>query len=160
MLSYNERFWAKVEVKSLSECWNWLGMKDPKGYGRFKWYGRTIRTARIAVVLYGRPVDDRLDSHHTCRNHSCVNPRHIEMLTRTQHAAKTLKKGHKVTHCPSGHAYDLFNTLHYRNQRYCRKCRNIEHTARMKRRRKALATASGTLFVPMKGEVGLPHPRG
>lgn len=81
------KFWSKVTVKSVDECWPWLGtvMGGPNAAGIY--YGamrlkytkrRHIRANRISAFLaYGPPPSDYHWALHTCNNPNCVNPTHL-----------------------------------------------------------------------------------
>ena len=54
------RFWSKVDRNGPTmdgvdtRCWMWTGGKDPSGYGKFYWEGRTMGAHRAAFLLaYG-----------------------------------------------------------------------------------------------------------
>jgi hypothetical protein len=74
--------------------------------------------------------------HHTCKNRSCVNPHHLQPLSRREHVLITEgtwgAKNSAKTHCPQGHAYDEANT--YVNPRGARVCRTCQRET-MRRRR-------------------------
>ena len=69
--------------------------------------------------------------HHMCRNKTCVNPRHLKLMTISEHGKYHRKHdvhpNNMITHCPEGHAYDEENTYHYKTHRHCRKCRKETH---------------------------------
>jgi hypothetical protein len=72
-LSWQERFWAKVQKGP--ECWVWTACTDRRGYGMLQ--NAPIRAAhRLSYLLtYGDP-----GSHHVlhrCDNPPCVNPAHL-----------------------------------------------------------------------------------
>lgn len=77
-----ERFWSKVDFGlSTDDCWIWIAYKTKLGYGRF---GRGGRKAGVAFAhrhgweLIHGPISSGLVMDHTCRNPSCVNPKHVE----------------------------------------------------------------------------------
>lgn len=53
--SVKERFWAKVDVRGLDECWEWQGCRDPKGYGRIGFFidrkHKVYVTSRFSLML-------------------------------------------------------------------------------------------------------------
>ncbi|KKN14744.1 hypothetical protein LCGC14_0992970 [marine sediment metagenome] len=128
-----ERFWAKVNkdgpLFNGTPCWLWLGYIDGKGYGEF-WVKtvdkRHMGAYRFAYELLVGPVPVGLEIDHLCRNHACVNPTHMEAVTHRINMLRGNTFGAdeaKRTHCPRGHAYDLFNTIRdNRGQRLCRTC--------------------------------------
>jgi hypothetical protein len=71
-----------------------------------------------------------------CRNRWCVNPDHLDPVTRREnlHRGLTIPAAHSAkTHCPQGHPYDAANTYRYRGMRMCLTCRR-EHTRKSNER--------------------------
>lgn len=77
-----DRFWMKVQKGS--RCWEWTGMKDAKGYGRFRLESGSIAAHRFAYQAVHGPISDELDVDHQCHNKACVNPDHLRAATRSQ----------------------------------------------------------------------------
>jgi hypothetical protein len=63
-------------------CWVWRKATDPNGYGRFWFDGRMLGAHRVSYQLLVGPVPEGLDLDHLCRNRRCVNPSHLEPVTR------------------------------------------------------------------------------
>lgn len=78
------RFWAYVS--KTRHCWIWTGGIDA-GYGLFWLSGGYVRAHRYAYELCVGPIPDGHDVHHRCQNKLCVNPQHLETLTRSAHVA-------------------------------------------------------------------------
>lgn len=115
-----ERFWSKVSGGSPAECWEWTASRNRKGYGRFYIGNRTNTFAhRWAYEQMVAPIPDGLDLDHLCRNHSCVNPWHLDPVT---HAVNMARYSRSVTHCPQGHAYTPANTRMKRGGKTCKAC--------------------------------------
>lgn len=120
-----ERFWAKVEKSE--GCWTWAASCYSNGYGRFD-YGLAHR---IAYELVVGEIPEGLDLDHLCRNRRCVNPAHLEPVTRRENLmrGRTLvaaKAGQ--THCKHGHEFTEENThIRPNGTRSCRECSRIKY---------------------------------
>ena len=131
-----ERFFSKVE-KLPNGCWLWKGGVSGNGYGRFSVKHKYTPAHRWSYEHVHGSVASNLDVHHRCRTILCVNPDHLEAVTRRVNLllGKTLPARHaQATHCPQGHTYSPENTYVYRGLRYCNICRDRH---RRKHREKA-----------------------
>lgn len=77
----SERFWAKVN--KTGDCWLWTGWRT-NGYGRFTTNGKNWRAHRFAFEEMRGPIPEGLQLDHLCRVRHCVNPDHLEPVTRQQ----------------------------------------------------------------------------
>lgn len=112
-------------VEISNECWNWTGHLI-KGYGSFYMNGKDFVAHRASYILFS---DDTLDPNlvldHLCRNRSCVNPDHVEQVTRGENTLRGLTLtafNLKKTHCPIGHELQGTNLYLHKGQRHCRSC--------------------------------------
>ena len=125
------RFWSKVDG-SYGNCWEWKGGVAGKGYGSFYLNGRRIKAHRYAYQTLVGAIPEGLEIDHLCRNRKCVNPNHMEVVTRGENIRRGLwpdigrQYQQKKTHCPQGHPYDEENTYLRpdRSGRECRACRS------------------------------------
>ncbi len=71
----------------MSACIEWTGRRDRYGYGRFWRDGGWVKAYRAAYERAKGPIPDGLEIDHLCRNRGCVNPDHLEAVTkRVKHA--------------------------------------------------------------------------
>lgn len=82
-----ERFWPKVDRRGDSECWPWLAYLNRNGYGQFVGGGEVL-AHRFAYVLLVGPIPTGLTLDHLCFNPGCVNPAHLEPVTRSENAKR------------------------------------------------------------------------
>jgi len=125
MISFKESFMAKIEEDPIRGCWNWIaGQVGRSGYGAF----RKSRAHRVAYEMFRGPIPTGLEIDHLCRNRKCVNPWHLEAVTRLINVRRGLAPkvagqfNRNKTHCPRGHPYDDENTRIYQGRRQCRAC--------------------------------------
>lgn len=122
-----ERFWSKVDRRGPDDCWEWQGYRLSSGYGQIRIAGTKWLAHRLAYVVNVGPIPEGLTIDHLCRNRACVNPVHLEVVTR----GENVLRGEGVTainavktECDHGHSFDAENTyIDRRGWRSCRACR-------------------------------------
>jgi hypothetical protein len=94
-----DKFWARAGDRDpRTGCRNWLGHKNPKGYGEVSWKGKQLRAHRIAWMLStNRPIPPGMVVMHACDNPSCVEPTHLMMGTTRSNNYDMLRKGRHVS---------------------------------------------------------------
>lgn len=118
-----ERFWAKVD--KTETCWLWEAASHDGGYGLFWIDGRYEGAHRWSYMQAKGPIPDGLELDHLCRTPACVNPAHLEAVTRqvNQHRSNSVSGlNARKTECPQGHPYDDKNTMVIKGHRHCREC--------------------------------------
>jgi hypothetical protein len=132
------RFWPKVNKDGpipgtrpdLGKCWLWKGAKIPTGYGSFRVNKiLVVKTHRYTFVRVHGPIAEGLTIDHLCRNRSCVNPAHLEVVTQKENTARGFTASSlnaRKTHCLNGHNLCGDNLViqkgKYGPMRVCRIC--------------------------------------
>lgn len=80
--SIEERFWR--QVRKTNACWEWLGPGSGKAkkYGQLYYRGKRYMAHRLSFSLHGGQLEANMHLDHLCRNTRCVNPGHLELVTR------------------------------------------------------------------------------
>jgi hypothetical protein len=116
-------------------CHVWQGACNKRGYGQIKIKGKQVGVHIVAYEFHVGPVPDGLTIDHTCENHPCINPEHLEPVTMRVNIlrASTTLAGinARKTHCPHGHRYSPKNTYVSKDgRRYCRQCQRVRQRVR------------------------------
>lgn len=131
-------FWDRVEVDGRG-CWLWTGGIRANGYSQCHLWGRRYGSTahRVAYRRLVGPIPDGLDLDHVCRVRRCVNPAHLEPVTRAENIARgesRVAKQMRQTACVNGHPFDEPNTYYTkRGKRQCRECHRIRESVARKR---------------------------
>jgi hypothetical protein len=142
-----QRFWNKVKFqKSPANCWLWTRCVGPQGYGIFTIQRhQNIRAHVFAYQEFFGPVPEGYGIHHKCQNKLCVNPKHLELLTKSEHTKIHWTKSPGLlgaaaqrakTHCPHGHPYNNENLyIRKTGSRTCRICQKLSDKKSYAKRR-------------------------
>lgn len=113
-----------VERDSLFGCLLWVGELDRDGYAVV-----SVRGPRAHVIAYrraGRQAAAGSVVDHACRRRNCVEPRHLEAVTRAvnEFRKRAQFRARTMTKCPSGlHSLDM-PIITPEGGRVCRACRD------------------------------------
>lgn len=131
-----ERFLSHVDqCESLDKCWIWQATKWNR-YGQFRYLYTMVPSHRwIYACLFGTIAEKYL-IHHKCHNRACVNPCHLECVSRSMHNSSHSGAGAGIsfnasrTHCTHGHEFTNENTYVWIRpggavRRYCKMCNRI-----------------------------------
>jgi hypothetical protein len=124
-------------------CWEWIASKNDGGYGQVASETRPARPLRAHRVIYEMLVGlipEGMTLDHLCRNRGCVNPGHLEIVSRGENVRRGIgaemagKRNMAMTHCKRGHAFTPENTRMQRLRsgsmaRACRACHSIRERA-------------------------------
>lgn len=138
------RFNSKIGKPDENGCWPWLGRisngssKNPQGggYGRFDlrfngWW-KEVPAHRFSYEIIHGPISASLEVDHLCRHRHCVNPAHLEPVTKRINILRGNSPyaiNFRKTRCPEGHPLAIPNLKIDKGpngtiRRRCRKCAN------------------------------------
>lgn len=102
-------------------CWEYLGVRNPQGYGQTTYRGKQMGVHRATLIATGGPIPAGHDVCHRCDFPPCCNPEHVFHASRKINVADMLAKGRRAprvtrgigrpqpmrngTHCARGHEY-------------------------------------------------------
>lgn len=133
------RFWSKVNMDQ--PCWLWTGSLGDNGYGRFSDGERLVVAHRWSYEMAKGPVPEGLDLDHLCRVRNCVNPDHLEPVTRSENNLRGIAARGTPTHCRRGHEMTPENFYQrpggYRVCRKCKKAGDLRRRVRKAEERKS-----------------------
>jgi hypothetical protein len=90
---------ARVEIDPMTDCWNWTGIRNHRGYGRYHFTtddGRVLNGSahRLALELaLGRPIQPGMNVCHHCDNPPCCHAEHLFEGTTAENQRDCRSKG-------------------------------------------------------------------
>lgn len=81
---HNSRRSPVAYVVDDAGCWVWQRSTWRNGYGRLKRDGKWVQAYRVYYERHVGPIPKGLTLDHLCRNRLCVNPTHLEPVTREE----------------------------------------------------------------------------
>lgn len=130
---------ARFEINSRG-CWEWTGSLSAKGYAVATVEGRYVRVHRYVYEKLVGPIPVGLEPDHLCRNHKCINPDHLELVTHLENLERgnwsrgKRKQYERRDSCRRGHLFDEVNTYVTKTgARICRECQRQRYRRRYRR---------------------------
>jgi hypothetical protein len=129
------------------DCWLWTGARYRNGYGQMCLDGKRRSAHRVSWEAANGPVPVGLDLDHVCRVRHCINPAHLEPVTRSENMRRALPFRTYVS--PGAPRRETcMRGLHSMEEasvgphgRYCRNCRNERQQERRRRNRASAVVA-------------------
>jgi hypothetical protein len=107
-------------------CWIFRKKPTNRGYAQMRMPDGTQPCAHRAFYEHHvGPIPEGMTLDHLCRVRQCVNPLHLEPVTRGENVLRgdTLSAHNAAkTHCKRGHEFTPENTRLYAGARWCRAC--------------------------------------
>jgi hypothetical protein len=121
-MTRQDRFDALYIPEPMSGCWIWLGALTIGGYASFSIATSTAEVAhRYSYKQKYGPIPQGKELDHLCRVRCCVNPDHVEPVTRKENVRRGL--GGPKSVCKYGHPFNEANTYWKANgAKSCRVC--------------------------------------
>ena len=99
VLSFEDRLWTNIAIRSKGECWNWKAGVGGHGYGLIQ-NGKIKEAAHRAVWrIANGPIPKIGFGHHggvirhTCNNRLCCNPDHLVLGRQSDNVSDMCKRG-------------------------------------------------------------------
>lgn len=112
-----DRFMDRVQPEPNSGCWLWTGAAANTGYGTFspsQKRDEKVLAHRWSYQHFIGEIADAMVIDHLCRVRCCVNPEHMEVVTRGENVRRGDAPAHIARRnraCERGHALTPENTI-------------------------------------------------
>lgn len=131
-----------VDIDTVGWCWIWTAHKRSNGYGVANVRGadgkfKIVGAHRVSYEAFKGTLTDGLHIDHLCRNPSCVNPDHLELVVPRENVLRG-KSSDRLKKCKRGHEFTPENTYMFTKPdgsegRACATCR-LDRTNESRRR--------------------------
>ena len=81
---WKKPYYSEQDCGFASPCWVWSRALLKSGYGALKRNGKSLRAHRWMYEQACGPIPDGLVLDHLCENKPCVNPEHLEPVTKRE----------------------------------------------------------------------------
>lgn len=141
-----KRFWNNVSATSAEGCWNWNGPISIYGYGRLMESVGNRKTKQLMAHRFAYEevigkIEEGMTIDHVCRNKSCVNPAHMEIVTRGENSTRAHSKNMNAMRdncCIRGHKIEGENVVLEKRKngsqrKRCKACAKLRDSKRSRK---------------------------
>ena len=122
LLRFIPKFTVSVDSPG-DGCWVWNGGKTSNGYGMFAVDSKPKRAHRLAYQHWCGQIKGEID--HLCHDRLCVNPWHMEDVSRRENLRRGFGANARIVSCKRGHDYTEDNIyISPDGFRHCIMCKN------------------------------------
>jgi hypothetical protein len=89
---------SRYAVDETTGCWNWLGAKLRGGSGVVRVGQKTQLAYRVFFTFFVGVLLAGVVIHHLCKNSGCVNPRHLEAISKSAHLQLNVEPRGKLSY--------------------------------------------------------------
>lgn len=100
MFAFRAQWAPKIKISTEHHldgcpCWDWTGWNTGHGTGRGRGYGKVRVNGKGAMAhraVYEamvRTIQPGMELDHLCKRRNCVNPRHVEEVTRFENVMRS-----------------------------------------------------------------------
>ena len=90
---YIDRIFNRIQIDTVTGCWNWQGSLNTWHYGQIKINKKTTLVHRIIYeYFYGNIPEDKPFILHDCDNPKCCNPMHLYAGTNQDNSNDKIKR--------------------------------------------------------------------
>ena len=133
------KFRSRYIKRRATACWEWK-TPDARGYGKFHFHGMSHQAHRVAWTIHRGLIPAGMVLDHLCRNHSCVNPDHLEVVTQKVNMDRSpltvYASIRESGRCQRGHDLtrpEAWYVSTSTGRRYCLECRKERNRASARR---------------------------
>src|SRR3990167_4799453 len=85
-----------IQIVPWSGCWIWMGALSKNGYGNVHVRPKNITAHRYVYTQVRGAIPSNLDLDHLCRVRCCVNPDHLQPVTRAVNLGRGSRRGSRT----------------------------------------------------------------
>lgn len=147
MIPNAENIRTRILEKVIRVNNHWIMPKKNTGYSEMHANGQSWLGHRLSYEAFVGPIPSGLQIDHLCKVTNCVNPEHLEPVTRQEnHRRSNSVSGinARKTHCKRKHPLSGDNIRIDRGTRQCKKCNALREAQRRERNRLGSTVAQPT----------------